>query len=1054
MKEEETNQGERASELAELLKGLSAEERASFLESHRSEGPGILAEVERLLREGPAHASLWESDVRDVRDESGRHSKAASALKPNDTLADYSLIRCIGEGGMGQVWEARHRSLGRLVALKVMRTSRIGKKGTQLFEREARAGGRLVHPGIVSVYESGKSDGVFWIAQELVNDGTTLRDSIDRMRAQDLVKPGHYRRVAEFLAQLADALEAAHSAGVIHRDLKPRNVLITKDGKPKLTDFGLARIVDEAALSISGEIAGTWLYMSPEQVAARRMGIDHRTDIFSLGIVMYEMLSLIRPFEGDTSHQVAEKILTWDPPDLRRLRSRIPTDLAVICAKALEKRRDDRYQSMQELADDLRRFLANQPIHAQPPGALKRAQKWILRHPARSVALGISGVAFVAITTLAVRMSAINSELIDSLGREAAATEEKNQIAGLRLRDYVFDSAEKLWPVTPDSVAELESLIREAEDLRANQDQLLTKRSEIRATALQLSPEEKRLEVEAHPLYAELTTLEAELAWRENFRSWLNQSEEPQLREPDWSEYPDEFQSLVRNANRFVAENRTVFGQEETGWAIAERALQVAPEEEQAIAMRSLSDALFATGQLELALDTIEDALNLADPDDWSEYEEYRDNLKERVAEHSGSDASEGFDRETEDLRARCAALREIVNTRRTWRFAQGDSSNAFWEALISELLDDIDLLFDPETGIVGDGIDPVHGWGLRRRLALAKRLEQEHAEGGEFHRRWGAALSSIRAAYPGIEIAEIPGLVPLAADPVSGLWEFWHVPSGNEPRRYRAGELQVDEGTGMVFILIGPSEFLMGAQADDPDSPQYHEHCEESEEPPHRVQLGAFLISKYEVSQAQWIAMTGTNPSFYDEPLSYANITHDLTHPVERVSWFECVRVLSRFGLTLPSEAQWELAARGGTTTAWWFGDERESLLESDAINIADESAALGGALWPGISELPGFDDGYVVHAPVDEFSPNGFGLFNVHGNVMEWCIDEYDEEFYSRSPDKDPVSWTSDSEAKSLRGGAFSDNATAARSAARGRNSPDAEVYTIGVRPCIPLK
>ncbi|MFT7543206.1 MAG: serine/threonine protein kinase, partial [Gammaproteobacteria bacterium] len=215
-----------------------------------------------------------------------------------DLIGDFKLVSRIASGGQGEVWEAVQLSLVRRVALKLVLPDRINEKTLALFAREARAGGRLAHPGIVAVHGYGQDDGRHWIAQELVEGAWTLRDFIDEMRKEEELAPDYYEAVAIFVAELAEALQAAHEAGVIHRDVKPQNVLVTPDDHPKLTDFGLARITDEAALSVSGDLAGTWLYMSPEQVTAKRMEVDHRTDIFSLGVVMYEMLALVRPFDG------------------------------------------------------------------------------------------------------------------------------------------------------------------------------------------------------------------------------------------------------------------------------------------------------------------------------------------------------------------------------------------------------------------------------------------------------------------------------------------------------------------------------------------------------------------------------------------------------------------------------------------------------------------------------------------------------------------------------------------------------------------------------------
>ncbi|MDP6518992.1 MAG: serine/threonine-protein kinase, partial [Planctomycetota bacterium] len=207
-------------------------------------------------------------------------------------LGDFRLVERIGRGGMGEVWEAEQLSLARRVALKLLLPERVDERGLDFFAREARAGGKLAHPGVVAVYGTGESEGLHWIAMELVEEACDLRHSIDGLREADELDAAHYSQTAEFMAELADALDAVHAGGVIHRDLKPGNILVTPDDRPKLTDFGLAKLMGELSLSTAGDLAGTYYYMSPEQVAAKRMGLDHRTDIFSLGVVMYEMLTL------------------------------------------------------------------------------------------------------------------------------------------------------------------------------------------------------------------------------------------------------------------------------------------------------------------------------------------------------------------------------------------------------------------------------------------------------------------------------------------------------------------------------------------------------------------------------------------------------------------------------------------------------------------------------------------------------------------------------------------------------------------------------------------
>jgi len=241
------------------------------------------------------------------------------------------------------VYEAEQISLKRRVALKVLPAHlSFSSEAVLKFRREAEAGGRQSHPGIVAIHGVDEEEGVHYIAQELVEGGVTLADNLAEIRQNRPRPAGYFREAAALMVEVADALSHAHHAGVIHRDIKPSNILITEEGRPKVTDFGLAKVEDALALSRTGDFAGTPYYMSPEQAASRRIGIDKRTDIFSLGVTFYELLALDRPFEGDTSQEVLRKILLDEPRDPRKLCARVPRDLAVICLKAMEKKPDAR----------------------------------------------------------------------------------------------------------------------------------------------------------------------------------------------------------------------------------------------------------------------------------------------------------------------------------------------------------------------------------------------------------------------------------------------------------------------------------------------------------------------------------------------------------------------------------------------------------------------------------------------------------------------------------------------------------------------------------------
>ncbi|MFT7486483.1 MAG: serine/threonine protein kinase [Candidatus Paceibacteria bacterium] len=388
-----------------------------FLATHSDGSPrayDLWAEQQVELRRDPVALVALRSIVVDLHGSEQRSAESPTAptarvfqrsasdplpLGPDPSLANgtpkegmqvgpFVLIRFLARGGMGQVWEAQDTSLRRKVALKFVLPERLDRRALDLFVREARAGARLVHPNLVTTLAHGEDLGLSWIAQELVDGSWTLSDFLEEVRTSGKLPTGYSRHVAEFIAQLADGLQAAHEAGVIHRDVKPRNILIASDDRPKLTDFGLARVHDDSFASNSGELLGTWSYMSPEQVTAKRMGLDHRTDVFSLGVVLYEMLALRRPFEGETTHQIAERIVTFEPPNLNRVRSGCPRELATICSKALEKAPGRRYQLMSELAEDLRAFLASRPIRAKRPSLARRVSKFAKERPIPFVLVG------------------------------------------------------------------------------------------------------------------------------------------------------------------------------------------------------------------------------------------------------------------------------------------------------------------------------------------------------------------------------------------------------------------------------------------------------------------------------------------------------------------------------------------------------------------------------------------------------------------------------------------------------------------------------------------
>jgi tetratricopeptide (TPR) repeat protein len=311
----------------------------------------------------------------------------ASASEAATTFGPFRLVREIGRGGMGVVFEAHQLSLGRRVALKVLGAG-AATTTMQLarFRREALTLARLDHPNVVRVVDVGTTDGKHWLAMDLV-EGRSLADHLDVLRGAGKDHGAEVRRLVEGIAQIAAALQHAHEAGVLHRDVKPSNILVHRDGRMLLSDFGLAH--DDAAPSVTqaGTLVGTPNYMAPEQVVAARIG--PAPDVFSLGATLYECVTLQRPFQGPSTEVVLRAILSHDPPDPRRLRRGLPADLAAIVLKAIEKDPARRYQTAGAMAADLRAFLDLQPVRARVPSWPQRLHRWLRREPLRAAAAAL-----------------------------------------------------------------------------------------------------------------------------------------------------------------------------------------------------------------------------------------------------------------------------------------------------------------------------------------------------------------------------------------------------------------------------------------------------------------------------------------------------------------------------------------------------------------------------------------------------------------------------------------------------------------------------------------
>src|SRR5438477_3365961 len=343
-------------------------------------------------------ACLLETGLGPDEPVAGVDSSAEASAKADDPgrpmpmlmdFGDYELLEQIGRGGQGVVFRARQKSLNRIVALKVIGLGNWATKAhLKRFRLEAEAAARLEHPGIVPIHEVGERDGSCYFSMKFV-EGGQLDEVIKRT-------PMSIRRAVELIEKVARTVHYAHEHGILHRDIKPGNILLDRNGEPHLTDFGLARLV-EADSTVTGtlEVLGTPSYMAPEQAAGNNAAVSSNTDVYGLGAVLYQLLTGQPPFAGGTTYETIKLLLDAEPRQPRQLNPKIDRDLSTICLKCLEKDPKRRYSSALALAEDLEHWLKHEPIQARRTGIFTRGRKWVQRNPT-SALLAVCLVALAA----------------------------------------------------------------------------------------------------------------------------------------------------------------------------------------------------------------------------------------------------------------------------------------------------------------------------------------------------------------------------------------------------------------------------------------------------------------------------------------------------------------------------------------------------------------------------------------------------------------------------------------------------------------------------------
>lgn len=909
---------------------------------------------------------------------------ASNTSDANDligTVIDrYRLVEQIGEGGFGAVFRAEQiEPIQRDVAFKIIKLGMDTAHVIARFEVERQALAMMDHPNIAKVLDAGATDrGRPYFVMEFVA-GQPITAYCDERKLSLTAR-------LELFVAVCHAVQHAHQKGIIHRDIKPGNVLVAQvDGRPtpKVIDFGIAkaieqRLTEQSMFTELGQFIGTPAYMSPEQAGAVGDDIDTRSDIYSLGVLLYELLTGATPFDlqtlrGAAFEEIKRVIREVEPPRpstrLSTLGESLPVvaqqrsiephklgpvlrgELDWVIMKALEKDRGRRYATAVDFAADVERFLKNEPVAACPPSRMYRLRKFVAKHR-----FAVGAIAAVALTLVAgLIATSVQYVRAESLAAEEASArqlaesryDEIVRLADLKRLADARAAADELWPAYPDTVPKIEVwFAADVALLQENAEKHRATLEKLRAAAQPYDEAQEQENRTTHPAFAE-------------------------------------YQSLQKN---------------------------------------------LAGARAELV------ELNTAD-------------LTQEINQRRVGKTTKAI----ADMETRLEELTAAVNQRRLWRFS--NTADQWQHDTLALLVDDLAKFFDedPSIGTVAN---------VRERLAFAQSVEEKTVTSDAAKRAWAAAIADIRQlpAYNGLALTPQLGLLPLRRDPQSGFWEFLHVQTGAAPEPNpdpdSLNPWVLSGESGIVFVLLPGGTFQMGAQKDDPNLPNFDSFTEIMEQPVHDVTLAPFFISRYEMTQSQWLRFTHENPSSHrldwiwlgtpaqSEPV-HANTPWS---PVENMTWYEANETLQQLGLMLPTEAQWEYAARGGTQTRWWTGDEEASIGKLKAGNFSDPLSRKKGA--PPTWNLVAWEDDWVVHAPVGSFAPNAFGLHDVLGNLTEWCRDHYGLYRHAVDPG-DGFRPLAEGEGIVIRGGAFDTMALRARSAYREHRLATYRSGRLGVRP-----
>ena len=986
--------------------------------------PGLRALWEKTLPPGQTLSTIPpDATLRPPTDQQPSTATAQTPTAPK-SAADYAVLGELGRGGMGVVYRARQRSLEREVAVKRMRPDLArNAEARQLFLAEAMVTGALDHPNIVPVHALAVDlAGEVSLSMKLVG-GASWKSLLHPETESERARSARFDLAAhlDILKHVGNAVAFAHARGVVHRDLKPENVMVGDFGEVLVMDWGLAVDVESKPhgstwaphRSTVRAPAGTPCYMAPELAEGRGDDVGPWTDVYLLGAILHEILTGRAPHQGSSPWMVILEAAASKPPEFG---ADVAPELAALCRRAMAKEPKDRPQDVAAFQAELADYSAHKESRT-----LERRAAAILDSGAALDYAQLTDViaAFEQATVLwsgndtarsgALRARMRYAEIAYRAGDCGLALSQLERVPGeesarLAIEVRAFQERRAALERTRRRLRAIVAASLVAIVVVLGLGLWLVDRERARADENADRATARKIEVERLSDIKRLRALEAEAlelvpvgpAKLAAMDAWLVRAEE-----------------LAKRLDLHQATRRE----------LEARALPISAERAQAAeaalrAVRAEYDAKIARIDEEIAIEqqTIEGGA------DETEIAARIESLRLFAADLA---------------KARDAALRGAKGTGLT--FASTDDQ---WQhEVLSELIERMERFAGDSKGAMAI---------VRRDRVVAATLEArstiEHAA------RWSATIAAIAAApaFAGLRLQPIVGLVPLGKDPDSGFEEFLHLPShlGPAPERSVDGRIQVTADTGIILVLLPGGAAFIGAQSASDQYPNYDPNVTAADHFVQEIELDPYFIGKYEVSQAQWQRLADDNPSLlgprYDE---IEGFEWSPLLPVENVaSWREARAVLRHWDLDFPTEAQWEVAARGGTTTPWWTGPDLMSLAGRE--NILDAAAKRqAGKVWKTLEFREELDDGATVAWPIDRGGANRFGLKNVCGNVNEWCLDPLG------SPFRPMMKGTGERAAEPngmrvYRGGFYKSSLRGSRIAAR-NGFDESSRLNIGVRP-----